>query len=215
MAIQVVCAVNNEGKCEVIAIEPMLEESTETYNQLFKSIQARGLKTVKLVVSDAQAGLVAAIRQNFPGSSWQRCKVHFMRNILAHIPQYHKDTFANQLKLIWQASSEEKAVQMAKQLLDDYEDKFPKVCEILEEGLIDSLAHYSFPCLDKRKVSSTNMLERLNVEIRRRTRVVGVFPNPDSYTRLVSVYLIECTEDWLTGKSYLSQKSIEQLLENE
>ncbi len=100
MAVQIVCGVNEEGKREVLAVEPMLDESRESYSQLF---QARGLKTPKLVISDANKGLIAAIQESFPGSSWQRCKVHFMRNILVHIPQKEKESFASQLKEIWLA----------------------------------------------------------------------------------------------------------------
>jgi putative transposase len=103
MAVQVVCGVNEDGKREVLAVEPMLDESRESYAQLFQALQARGLKAPKLVISDANKGLIAAIRESFPGSSWQRCKVHFMRNILAHVPQREKESFAAQLKEIWLA----------------------------------------------------------------------------------------------------------------
>ena len=98
MAVLVVCGVDEHGQRDILAIEPMLEESEESYLQLFRGLQERGLCTPRLVVSDAHAGLVAAIRKGFPGASWQRCKVHFMRNILAHIPHKDKDTFAQNLK---------------------------------------------------------------------------------------------------------------------
>ena len=105
MAILVVCGVDEHGQRDILAIEPMLEESEEVYLQLFRGLQERGLCTPRLVVSDAHAGLVAAIRKGFPGASWQRCKVHFMRNILAHIPHKDKDSFAQNLKTIWLHSS--------------------------------------------------------------------------------------------------------------
>ena len=159
-------------------------------------------------------GLVAAIRKSFPGASWQRCKVHFMRNILAHVPQKEKDAFAAQLKEIWLAPNEDLARQRARLLSERYEKRFPKAIEILEEGLEDSLAFYAFPELDARKISSTNMLERLNKEIRRRTNVVGIFPNSDSYLRLVTTCLMEYAEDWSVSRVYLNPKSIQTLLRN-
>ena len=213
MAILMVCGVNREGKREVLAIEPMLEESKESYRQLFESLKKRGLKRPLLVVSDAHQGLVAAIMECFPGASWQRCKVHFMRNILVHVPHREKERFAGLLKGIWMATDVETARQRAQELADQYREKCPKAVEILEEGLEDALTFLAFPQLDARKVSSNNMLERLNKEIHRRTRVVGIFPNPESYLRLVTVYLMEYSEDWSVSRSYLSEESLKSLYE--
>jgi len=211
MAILLVCGVNQEGKREVIAIEPMLEESRESYAQLFENLKGRGLKNPSMIVSDAHKGLVAAIREAFPGASWQRCKVHFMRNILSHVPHKEKEHFAGLLKGIWLAGDLETARQRARELIRQYETKLPKAVEILEEGLDDALTFLAFPKLDARKVSSNNMLERLNKEIRRRTRVVGIFPNPESYLRLVTVYLMEYSEDWSVTRAYLSEESLQSL----
>jgi putative transposase len=189
-----------------------LDESRESYAQLFQALQARGLKAPKLVISDANKGLIAAIRESFPGSSWQRCKVHFMRNILAHVPQREKESFAAQLKEIWLAPNAAMARERAIALIKQYENRFPKAIEVLEDGLEDSLSFYAFPELDARKTASTNMLERLNKEIRRRTNVVGIFPNPDSYLRLVTTYLMEYAEDWSVSRAYLNPQSIQTLL---
>ena len=211
MAILLVCGVNEEGKREVLAIEPMLEESRESYGQLFEKLKERGLTRPSLIVSDAHKGLVAAIGECFPGTAWQRCKVHFMRNILVHVPHKEKERFAGLLKSIWMTTEPETARQRARELADGYRKKCPKAIEILEDGLEDSLTFLSFPSLDARKVSSNNMLERLNKEIRRRTRVVGIFPNPESYLRLVTVYLIEYSEDWSVTRSYLSEDSLKSI----
>ncbi len=200
------------GKREVLAVEPMLEESCESYTQLFKSLQNRGLKSPLLVVSDAHKGLMKAIEENFPGASWQRCKVHFMRNILAHIPQKEKERFAAKLKEIWLAHDISAARRRAAEIVAEYGKRFSKAIAILEEGLEDSLSFYTFPKLDSRKIASTNMLERLNKEIRRRTRVVGIFPNPDSYLRLVVTYLIEYAEDWSVSKAYIAEETITETL---
>ncbi|MFU0831335.1 MAG: Mutator family transposase [Oscillospiraceae bacterium] len=212
MAVMVVCGVNEQGHRDILAVEPMLEKSKESYSQLFQSLLDRGLKTPLLVISDANKGLIAAIRESFPGASWQRCKVHFMRNILAHVPQKEKESFAAQLKEIWLAPSAEIARQRAEQISEQYGKRFPKAIELLEDGLEDSLAFYAFPELDARKISSTNMLERLNKEIRRRTSVVGIFPNPDSYLLLETTYLMEYAEDWSVSRAYSNPKSILSLL---
>ena len=214
MAILIVCGVNEQGHREVLAVEPMLEESKESYSQLFENLQQRGLKPPSLVISDANRGLIAAIRESFPGASWQRCKVHFMRNILAHVPQKEKESFAAQLKEIWLAPSAELARQRAELLSEQYGKRFPRAIELLEDGLEDSLAFYAFPDLDARKISSTNMLERLNKEIRRRTSVVGIFPNSDSYLRLVTTYLMEYADDWSVSRAYLNPTSVQALLQN-
>ena len=155
-----------------------------------------------------------AVQEKFPGASWQRCKVHFMRNILAHVPQKEKKAFAAQLKEIWLAPTIELARQRANELISQYDKRFPRAIDILQEGLEDSLAFYTFPSLDARKISSSNMLERLNEEIRRRTRVVGIFPSPDSYLRLVTTYLMEYAEDWSVSRAYLSAYSIQMSLTN-
>ncbi len=211
MAILLVCGVNDEGKREVLAIEPMLEESRESYKLLFEKLKDRGLTKPSLIVSDAHKGLVAAIGECFPGSSWQRCKVHLMRNILVHVPHREKERFASLLKGIWMTTDPDTARQRAQELADVYRARFPKAIETLEEGLEDSLTYLTFPKLDARKVSSNNMLERLNKEVRRRTRVVGIFPNPESYLRLVTVYLMEYSEDWSVSKSYLNKESLQLL----
>lgn len=163
----------------------MLQESCETYTQLFEKLKKRGLQPPSLVISNAHAGLVTAIREGFPGASWQHCKVHFMRNILARIPYRDKHVFAEDLKQVWLAPDADSARQRAAALAEKCEKRFPKAIQTFEDGLEDSLQFFAFADLDSRKISSSNMLERLNKEIRRRTRVVGIFPNPASYLRLV------------------------------
>lgn len=212
MAVLVVCGVDEHGQRDVLAVEPMLEESEDTYLLLFRGLQERGLRTPRLIISDAHSGLVAAIRKGFPGASWQRCKVHFMRNILAHVPHKEKNAFAQQLKAVWLAPTREQAYRRAEDLCQQYERRFPKAIRCLEDGLEDSLAFYTFPQLDARKISSTNVLERLNREIRRRTNVVGIFPNPNAYTRLATTYLMEYAEDWASSRAYLNEQSVQALL---
>ena len=204
MAVMVATGVNMAGTREILAVQPMWNESEESYAELFEGLKARGLESVYLVVSDAHKGLQAAIKKEFLGSSWQRCKVHFMRNVLAHVGHRDKDVFAAKLKQIWLQNGKEGARRATRELADEYQRRFPEAIAILEEGLEDSLSFYDFPMLDARKISSTNGLERLNREIRRRSAVVGVFPSEESYIRLVVTYLMEYAEDWSTSRCYLS-----------
>ena len=207
-AVMVVKAVNLEGRQEILAVEPMENESEETYSALFRRLQERGLEKVWLCVSDAHKGLQAAIRSTLHGTSWQRCKVHFMRNILAYVPQRDKEKVAAKLKLIWQAPDEKSARAMKAAFCQEYEKSFPKAVECLEEGFEDSVQFYAFEELDGRKISSTNTLERLNREIRRRSSVVGIFPSTDSYIRLITSYLLEYSDDWQTERCYMNAGSI-------
>lgn len=214
-AIIVVCGVDEYGKRDVLAVEPMAEESLESYKSVFYRLKGRGLPTPKLIISDANKGLVSAVKHCFPGASWQRCKVHFMRNILAHIPQKQKKSFASELKSIRLAPDDKVARERANALMAKYESRYPQAIKCLEDGLEDSLVFYSYPDLDKRKISSSNMIERLNREIQRRTSVIGIFPHESSYVRLVTAYLMEYSEDWSSSRAYIKEESMSALLSKE
>mgnify|MGYP000470483629 CR=1 FL=1 len=135
-----------------------------------------------------------------------------MRNILAHIPAKKKAWFAGRLKQIWLQPDYDSAKEYAHSFIESVEKSYPEATAVLEDGLEDSLQFYDFTPIDFRKIASTNMLERLNREIRRRTTVVGIFPSMDSYVRLVTSYLIEYSEDWSSGRSYINPKIITELL---
>ena len=137
----------------------------------------------------------------------------FMRNILSRIPSKDKAAFASRLKQIWLQPDMGTAKSYAEALMDEYDNRYLEAIRVLEDGLEDSLQFYSFKQMDHRKISSTNMLERLNREIRRRTNVVGVFPNMDSYIRLVTSHLIEYSEDWGAGKAYVNPEIISLIQE--
>ena len=210
MAVLVVKGINRQGMPQILAVEPMENESEETYRSLFSSLRSRGLKSIRLCVSDAHKGLQAAIRKEFIGASQQRCKVHFMRNILAHVNQKEKERFASHLRQIWLEPDREGAFACAERLSTKYRRRFPQAIECLENGLEDSVQFYGFPEIDHRKISSTNPLERLNVEIRRRSRVVGIFPSIGSYVRVIPSYLIEYEEDWQSGRSYINHEALDR-----
>lgn len=169
MAVHIVCGIKRDGTRDILSIEPMYEESESSYLNLFDNLKKRGLSNVWLVVSDAHKGLVSAVKKSFLGASWQRCKVHFMRNILAHIPAKNKKIFSEKLKQIWLQPDYESAKKYAYNLMDEFEELYPSAIKTLEEGLENSLQFYNYGKIDHRKISSTNMIERLNREIRRRT----------------------------------------------
>jgi transposase-like protein len=205
VAVMIACGVNPAGSREILAVEPMFDESEDSWRLFFRKLKARGMKRTALCISDAHAGIQAAVRKEWLGASWQRCKVHFMRNILAKVPHKEKGRFAAHLKQIWLEPDKKSARRAAAALIDDYEKRFPDAIRCLEEGLDDSLSFYDFPEVDKKRISSTNGQERLNMEIRRRSRVVGVFPSVESYIRLTICYLIEYAEDWANERSYIRE----------
>ena len=208
-AVLVIKGVNLDGKREVLAVQPMSDESESSWAAVFEDLKSRGLKKAWLVVSDAHRGIQAAVRKHLLGSCWQRCKVHLMRNVLARVTQREKKTFAEKMKQIWVQPDKKSALRTARIFIAEYRQRFPDAIAILTEGLEDSLQFYAFPEFDHRKVASTNILERMFREVRRRSRVVGVFPSAESYVRLISCYLIEYSEDWMTERSYVRKEAIE------
>ena len=207
-AVLIIQGLTTEGRREILAIEPMYEESEASWRAVLENLKSRGLEEVWLVVSDAHKGIQKAVKQCLLGTQWQRCKVHFMRNLMAYVPHHAKGRFAGKLKQIWHQPDLESARQYAAVFIEEYEKRFPEAIECLKEGLEDSLQCYQYPAFDKRKISSTNTLERLNKEVRRRTKVVGIFPSRDSYIRLVTTYIREYTEDWMTSRLYFSKANI-------
>jgi len=214
VAVMVAYGVDSEGEREVLAVEPMWEESEDSWKDFIKGLKRRGVKRVGMVISDAHRGIQAAVKKELVGTVWQRCKVHFMRNILARVPHRDKARVAEKIKQIWLQPDQRSAEKLAKLIIEEYERKYPEAMSCLEEGLEDSLQFYNFPEVDKRRISSTNVLERVNREIRRRSRVVGVFPSVSSYLRLIASYLMEYTEDWANDYAYIKPERFRQVLES-
>jgi putative transposase len=202
-AIMVAMGINQKGQKEILAIEPMEHESTDTWTLFFERLKARGLARIGLVVSDAHQGIQTALKQTFVGSTWQRCKVHFMRNILARLPHKRKDFFGKQLAHIFNQPTYQEAKTAALELIQKFHNDFPEAMDCLSDGLEDALQFFHFNDLPKGRISSTNHLERLNREIRRRSNVVGIFPSTNSYLRLIGSYLIEYQNDWAVSKAYI------------
>ena len=213
-AIMVAMGINSEGHKEILAIEPMENESKETWTLFFDKLKARGMKKVGLVVSDAHAGIQSALKSAFLGTAWQRCKVHFMRNVLAKISHKHKALIGKHLSHIFNQENYDQAKLIAKEVIHKFNDRFPDAMDILSNGLEDALQFFHFDELPHGRTSSTNHLERLNLEIRRRSNVVGIFPSTDSFLRLIGSYLLEYQADWVTGKAYINPDRLHLFISN-
>lgn len=196
----VAVGVNEQGYREVLAAESAAGERTEGYRNLLKGLLERGLHGVQLVISDDHDSIKTAVRIELSRAAWQRCVVHFMRNVLVHVPAAELAEVVGDLKAIFAAYREETARRLAQAWLDRYAKRFPKAAEVLRRGLDDALTFLRFPSSHHRLIRSTNALERLFEEVRRRSRVIGVFPNETSTVNLVSAVLVRVTETWGTRK---------------
>lgn len=202
-AIMIALGINQDGQKEILAIEPMENESTETWTLFCDKLKARGVKHIGLVVSDAHLGIQSALKHSFVGSSWQRCKVHFMRNILARIPHKQKALVGRHLSHIFNQPDYLSAKHTAIDTIAKFRNSLPDAMDILSDGIEDALQYFHFQDLPFGRTSSTNHLERLNREIRRRSNVVGIFPSTASFLRLIGSYLAEYQADWATSKAYI------------
>jgi putative transposase len=211
-AVVIAYGVGEDGNREVIGADVVASESLESWQQFLRDLKARGLQGVRLVVSDAHAGLKAAIATELTGASWQRCKVHFMRNVLAHVSKAQKEAFAADLKSIFAQPTQPLAKNRLDEVIKTHRRSAQKAVTILEDGAADAFAYYAFPQAHWRKIATTNPVEHLNRDIRRRTRVVGIFPSLDSALRIITIRLIEETEDWSTERRYMDPDSLAPLV---
>lgn len=204
MAVVIATGVNPQGRREVVGFDVIPTESEEGWTQFFKDLKERGLHGVRLVVSDAHGGLKNAVKKVMK-SEWQRCKVHFYRNVLVQVPRRSQAEVAEAMKAVFVQRDEKSAKAKAAELVRQLQSRFAKAMEIFEAGIDDVLSYFHYPAPHRTRISSTNPLERLNKEIRRRTRVVGIFPHRGACLRLIGMLLIETHEDWLTDdKAYLT-----------
>ena len=206
--------VHESGYREVIALDVGECETEAFWRSFLRSLVERGLSGVELVVSDAHAGLKNAIAQVL-GCPWQRCSVHFLRESLGHVRKDQQGMVAALLRGIFNADSGETARELVGDALERLRRPLPKVAALLEEAEEDLLAFYSFPADHWPKLRSTNPLERVNREIGRRTDVVGIFPNDRALIRLAASVVIEQNDEWLVGRRYLSNHSLEAVLDQE
>jgi putative transposase len=207
-------AVHESGRREVIGLDVGEAETEAFWREFLRSLRSRGLTGVRLCVSDCHEGLRAAIGQVL-GCPWQRCSVHFLRNMLGHCAKSQQPMISAAIRGIFQATSGQEARERLAEVLERLEPVAPKVAQLLLDAESDLLGFYSFPREHWSKLRSTNPLERVNREIGRRTDVVGIFPNDAALIRLAGALLIEQNDEWLVSRRYLSQESLSSVLDQD
>jgi putative transposase len=206
-------AVHETGRREIIGLDVGEAETEAFWTEFLRSLVARGLVGVQLAISDAHPGLKAAIARVL-GSAWQRCTVHFLRDLRGHCRKDQHDALGALIRQLFIAADGVEARRRLADAISQLEPRLPKVARLLDEAEDDVLAFYAFPAEHWPKLRSTNPLERFNREIGRRTDVVGIFPDDASLIRLVSMLAIEANDEWLVGRSYISQGSMATLYDN-
>ena len=199
----VATGVNHDGHREVLGVQVSTSETAMAWNMFFADLVARGLTGVKLITSDAHAGLVEAMRANFPGTSWQRCRTHYAANLMTVCPKSMWPAVKAMLHSVYDQPDTASVGAQFDRLLDYVAEKLPDVHEHLDQARADILAFAAYPKDVWQQIWSNNPNERLNREIRRRTDVVGIFPNRDAITRLVGAVLAEQSDEWAEGRRYL------------
>jgi len=202
MSILIAYGVNEFGQREILGLWLGDSESETTWEKLFKELKSRGLSNVDLVVSDNHAGLVNALKKQFQGAAWQRCQVHFMRNILGHASIKDRKEIAAHLKTILHAHDIETAKRLSNRFINEFEKKAKNAANCFEEGIDAALTVLHFPPEYRCRLRTTNLAERVNEEIRRRQRVIRIFPNEASAIRIVGALLADIHDDWITGCKY-------------
>jgi len=210
MAVIVAVAVNTDGRREVLGITVMPSEAEAFWADFLRSLTRRGLRGVRLVVSDAHEGLKAASRK-VPGAGWQRCRVHFMRNLLCRVGRSPQPVVSAAVKTIFAEKDRDAAHKRWREVADGLRGRFPDVAKLMDDAEHDVLAYMAFDGELRRKLHSTNPLERLNKEIKRRTNVVGIFPNRDAVMRLVGALMLEQNDEWAVSRRYMSMESLNQI----
>ena len=206
----IVSGVREDGKREVLSVDVADTESEASYQECFRQLKARGLHGVDLVTSDDHRGLVAAVKRHFQGASWQRCQVHFTRGLLGMVGVTRRAALAEGMRAIFAAQTIEEARRLAGALADEWRSTHRHVAEQIDEHIEDCFACYAFPPAHRPRLRTTNGLERLNQEIKRRTRVVRIFPNREACLRLATALCAEQSEDWVTGHRYLDIGELRQ-----
>jgi len=215
LSLAIAIGVDRQGERHILGFELGAGETEAFWTEFLRSLRERGLNQAMLVISDAHKGLVSSLSRVFSGAAWQRCSVHFMRNILSQIAHKDKKQVAEALKLIFRQPDYHSAQMYLERLAVAMQSRWPKASEMLLEAKEDILVYKTFPEKHHRSIHSVNPLERLNREIRRRERVVGVFPDRSSVYRLIGTQLMNIDEDWRAGRCYMAKEGIEILFEQE
>ena len=214
VAVIIAVGVNSDGRREVLGMDIGPSEAEPFWTAFLRKLTRRGLRGVKLVISDAHEGIKAAVSKLLC-ASWQRCRVHFMRNALAHVPRKQHSMVAAVIRTAFVQENQQEARQQWRETADKLRERFAKVAELMDSAEDDVLAFMSFPKEHWPQLASTNSLERLNKEIKRRSRVVGIFPNNAAIMRLVGTLLAEQTDEWQVTRRYMSQETLARVLSKE
>jgi transposase-like protein len=210
VAVIIAVAVNTDGRREVLGMEVGPSEAEPFWTKFLRSLTRRGLRGVKLVISDAHEGLKKAAAKVL-SATWQRCRVHFMRNALAHVGSKQRQMVAAAIRTAFTQESQDAARKEWRAVADRLRERFPKLGELMDEAEDDCLAHMSFHKDHWPQLHSTNPLERLNGEIKRRTDVVAIFPNEGAIVRLVGAMLLEQNDEWAVQRRYMSLETLEPM----
>lgn len=208
VATVVATAVSADGHREILGLDTFTAEDGAAWMRFLKDLSARGLSGVRLVISDDHKGLVGAIAAVLPGCSWQRCRTHFMRNVLCRVPRSAQPFVATLVRTIFAQPSQEEVRAQLGRVIAQLEERFPDVARMLDEAAADITAFSSFPVEHWRQIWSNNPQERLNREIRRRSDVVGIFPDRAAIIRLVGAVLTEQHDEWQVARRYMSAESL-------
>lgn len=203
-------AANTDGKREIVGLHIGPSEAETFWATFLKSLVRRGLHGVKLVISDAHEGLKAAIRR-VVGASWQRCRVHWMRNALSYVPKTHQSMASAALRQAFIQPDRASASQTLRHVADQLRPRWPRLGAFLDASEADVLTHLDFPTQHRAKIHSTNPLERLNKEVKRRADVVGIFPNEGSIVRLIGAVLLEANDEWQLQHRYMQTEAMAEL----
>lgn len=204
-SVLIAIGVDAEGRRSVLGVSVSLSEAEVHWREFFKSLIERGLHGVELITSDAHAGLKEARKACFTGVPWQRCRFHLMRNALAHVPREEmKPQVMDDLRSVLDSADEHAAGEQLGRVVRKYQKTAPKLAQWMEENVPESFSVFRLPPSHRVRLRTTNMLERLNRELKRRTRVATLFPNEASLLRLVTAVLMELSEEWETGKRYVT-----------
>ena len=199
----IILGVDEEGYREILSVDLANTETEESWSRVFRDLRKRGLKGVLLVVSDDHEGLRSALDRYFQGVEWQRCQFHFLHNLLDLVPKKKRKELTAEIRNIFDSPDLYFANMRVRELVEKYKEIYPEFSQKLEEEVEETLSCFHFPFSHRKRIRTTNSLERFNEEIKRRTRVIRIFPNEESCIRLVSALAIEQSEEWLTGKRYL------------
>ena len=210
-AVVIATGITANGDREVLGVDIGDSEDETFWTRFLRSLRDRGLGGVRLVISDAHAGLKASIRKCFAGSSWQRCRVHYARNLLATVPKSHAEFVAAAFRSIFALGTKTEVEARFDEVTDMLTERFPKAAESMRAAKADVLAFAVFPSGHWRKIWSNNPLERLNKEVKRRSNVVGIFPNDAAAIRLIGAVLADQHDEWAIARRYLSETSMAEL----